>query len=586
MKRLPHVLLLILIALTGKISAQDLDLKWSETQIYDNKADGFFDSYIDANSKYVYAKFHKNARSVKKEESKMKLVAFDKTTMKKAADGPLVGYPENAANKDQYKGLKYYKTIVFEDVVYVFWIKETKEKEELHVQSFDNKLKVKNKIKKIYEVSNNQSRRSRMAQSIFVLANDVNGEKLVIGAEQPTAAGQDAKFEYKVLNQDFSFAAANQVTLPITLSNKSFGLSSSYEFGDDGNLYVKSYVTMSKEERKNAKKGEATAYSILSVVDLNSGKITPYTMKFDNKNIFNFGYRVDKNVVKVYGFFCDLDKDPRGDDMHGIFYSLLDSKSMTMKDMNFAYFDKSTLDKLFAKDKEDQKKGGGVFKSKKSKQSDDESLDSRFEIESVQSVDDKNIVIFCSKMYNYSRRVCTSDGKGNTTCTTYYYCEKSNVTAFKLNNDGDIVWASNLDRKITYNTWYVYDLNVIHKGNKFYAIYGSSFQTKAAKKGFFTRKSGKQSFDKFEYAVFDYETGNYSKKEYTINPMNAKKADRKTITPSDITVIDNNFYSSFSRVKLKPWSYALCLCPPAFYVCLINGSIMKGTGNLGKISPL
>lgn len=587
MKKTACFFLLLLAMLSGTVNAQDLDLKWSEKFIYDNKKDGFFENFIDANSKYVYGRFTNLAMRESKKEKKMKLVAFDKTTMKKVADVALVGFKENEASKEKYKGLDYYKTIIFENLVYVFWRKEDKGKEELYVQSFDSKLKAVNKLKKIYEIQNADSKRARRNQSIFVMANRKAGEKIIIGGEPPVAAGQDVKFEYKVLNSDFTFATANQATLPVTLTSKSYGLTSSYEFGDDGNLYVKSYVSMDKDERKNARKGEATSFAIFSMIDLNTAAVTPYTMKFDGKNIFDFGYTIDKNTVKVYGFFSDLEKDPYGSDTHGIYYALLDSKSFTMKDMNFAYFDKQTLEKLFANDKEDKKRSG-VFTSKKKKQSAGESLDSRFEIENVQSIDN-NIVLFCSKMYNYSVTTCTSTGNGGSTCTTNYYCEKSNVTAFKLTNEGDLVWASNLDRKITYNRWFVEDLRVINRNDKFYVMYGSSFQTNAKKKNFSSRKSKKQRQDKFEYAVFDYSTGNYKKNEFTVNTINAK--DKKFVDPQAVTVIDNNFYVDSEKTKLKAGpTVAVCagalVCPPLLYILFVNGNIKKGTGNLGVITPL
>ena len=572
------------------ISAQDLDLKWSEKIIYDNQKDGFFQEFINSNSKYIYAMFTNYTFSGVKKAKKIKIISFDKDNMKKSADVSLVGYKENLASKDQYKGLVYYRTIVFEDLLYVFWRKETKEKEELFVQSFDGKLKSLNPLKKIYEISNTgHSRRERSSQFIYVLANKKAGEKIVIGTEKPTE-NLDVKFEYKVLNKDLTFSDANQIALPIKLISKSYGLTSSYEYGDDGNLYIRSSVSMSKEERKNAKKGESTSYSVLSILDLKSGNINPFVMKFENKNIFDFDFQIDKSTVKIYGFFCDLLKDPHGTDLHGIFYCVIDGKNFTMKSQKFSYFDKSTLDKLFAKDKEDQKKSKGLFKSKKDEKSDEESLDNTFEIEDVQSIDQDNIVLFCTKMYNYSVTTCTSNGKGGTTCYTNYYCRKSNVTVFKLNNEGGIVWASNLDRQITYSNWNIYDLNVINKNGKFYVIYGSDFQTGVEKKGFFSSKSRKQQRDRFEYAVFDYASGAYKKNEFVVNAVNEKK-DIKTVDPRLISVIDNKFYVNSDRIRLKPGiTAAYCVgaivCLPVLYFLQLDGNARYGTGNLGVITPL
>ncbi len=480
--------------------------------------------------------------------------------------------------------MDYYKSVVFEDRVYVFWLKESKGKEELFVECFDDRLKRTNNLRKIYELTSNKDRKSRYLQSALVLANKNAGEKIIIGGEMTANVNEPVRFEYKVLNKDLSFSNANQISLPIKLLAKSYGLTSTYEYGTDGNLYIRSFARMDKEERKSAKKGEVTAYSILSMVNLNSGDLTPFTMKFENKNIFDFGYKIEKTGVKVYAFFCDLQKDPSGDDMHGIFYCQLDNRSFTMKSQNFTYFDKATLDKLFAKDLEDKKKSKGLFKSKKNQKSDEESIDSRFEIESVQSIDDSNIVIFCTKMYNYAIRTCTTNSTGGRTCTTQYYCQKSNVTAFKVGPEGNLLWASNVDRAITYDGWNIYDLRVINKGTKYYAIYGSSFQTTAKKKNFFSRKSRKQMQDKFEYAVFDDANGAYKKHEYVVNAVNAK--DKKYVDPVNISVMDNKFYVDSEKIRIKPAFCLTGICPPVYYILMMNGIAYRGTGNLGVISPL
>lgn len=107
-------------------------------------------------------------------------------------------------------------------------------------------------------------------------------------------------------------------------------------------------------------------------------------------------------------------------------------------------------------------------------------------------------------MYNYTRQVCTSDGKGNRTCTTVYYCQKDNVTAFKINKEGKwfgrLTWTDVLLIRI------VGGYDVVLEDNNFYVIYGSSFQL-MWNKYFSLIKSRKQRSYKFEYGVFNYETG-------------------------------------------------------------------------------
>lgn len=43
----------------------------------------------------------------------------------------------------------------------------------------------------------------------------------------------------------------------------------------------------------------------------------------------------------------------------------------------------------------------------------------------------------------------------------------------------------------------------------------------------------------------------YSKLEYSVNAINVKKADRKTISATNIQAIDNTFYTSSTVTKFK-----------------------------------
>jgi len=566
--------------------SQSLDVKWSKTMMYDNKLDGFFNEFIDANSKYVYAKYNNLAIKPKKANRKIKFIAYDKNTMEKVAEARVKGYGDGKTEKQKFDGLNYYKSLVFENVIYSFWIREDKQKEELFVETYDAGLKLIAPLKKIYEISSNPSKRSMYGRSTLVLSNKKFGEKVIIGGELPSEKDQNVKFEYKLLNSDLTFANANQVELPIKLLGKNYGLTSNYTFGDDGNLYISSFVSMSKEERKSAKKGEIMSYSIFSAINVSKGKLTPFTFKFDDKNIFNIGYTITKNGVKVYGFFCDLNKDPQGNDMHGIFYSILDSKEMTMTATNFTYFDKATLDKLFAKDKEDQKTGKKKTRNQQAKISDDESLDGRFEIENVQ-VDGDNVILFTSKMTNWSTTTC--DSKGN--CRTNYYCTKDNITTFKVNKNGDLVWASNLDREMTYSGWNIYDVRVMKQNNNYYVVYGSRFGLDADVKNRKSKKSKSELRDRVEYAIFSNSDGSYKKEEIVINAEKTPKKERKRVNPLNITVINDVFYVNSQRVTLKPGLTAIyCLasipCPYLLLPLSFDGNVRKGTGNLGVIKPI
>lgn len=579
----------ILLFFSMNLNAQSIDVKWSDQLAFDNKADGFFDGFVGSNSTYIYSKFSNLAISPKKQDKKIKLVAFDKNTMKKVGDVELKGYGK-PSDKEDYK---YYKTITLDNLIYVLWTKTTKQAVELYVQSFDLKLKKVNSIKKIYEI--NKSSKTTDSDKLIVLYNkDIN--KILIAKEFGVKDNENLRIEYKLLSPDFTFITNKQVTLPIIITKRRRGLFSSsstsfddnvcsYELGNDGNLYVQEMIKASPEEKKTLKKGEASVYPHLMQIEMESGNMKEYSLKFARKNTFNFSSLITKTGIKLYGFFSDLDKDEKGRDTHGTFFIALDNKSFKVNETKFAYFEKSFLDQLYAADKENQKKGKGIFKSKKAKASDEESIDDNYIIEKV--IEDGNdILLFCSIMNNWSRTVCSSNGNGGSTCRTYYYCTKSNVTSFRLNNKGEILWAKNLDRSITYTRWNVYDLNVMKGGSNYYVTYGSAYQMNAQKKNMRSSKSGKQLTDRLEYAVFSGQTGDYKKQEYKVNAINAKKSDKKFISADNIRVLDNKMYVPCVRTKLKPLTFLSCLCPPVFYFLYFSGDSRKGAGYLGTIAPL
>lgn len=586
MKKIIKLFCLLLLA--GSTYAQSIDVKWSDQFQYDNKADGFFDLYLGTNSSYVYAKFSNLALSPKKRNKKVKILAFDKNTMKKVGDAELKGYASSGKEGD----LDYFKSIILNEAIYVLWTKKVKNAIELYAQSFDPKLKRVNKLKKVYEVS---TAKGALEKLVVISNKDYNSSILII-KELPIAKdGDNLKIEYKLLNADFNFVAAKQVTLPILINKKRNGIFGSsddftdnlcgYEFGDDGNLYVQETIKMSAEEKKNLKKGETSSYTEIMQIQLESGNLEEFRLKFPRKNTFNFSSIVTKDGVKLYGFFSDLDKDEKGRDTHGTFYISLDNKTFNVKETKFSYFDKAFLNALYEADKENQKKGRGLFKSKKAKESDDESIDDNYVIEQVLA-DGKDIVLFCSIMRNWQETVCTTNSNGGQSCHTNYYCTKSNVTSFKLNSAGDIVWAKNLDRQITYNRWNVYDVSVVKQEDSYYVVYGSAFQANATKKNRRSAKSGKQLVDRLEYAVFASSTGDFKKTEYQVNGLNVKKKDKKFINESDIDVFDNKMYTNCMKSKLKPTTFIACLCPPVFYFMLFSGNSRKGTGYLGTIEPL
>jgi hypothetical protein len=509
-------ILLALFLITGFSYAQEMKMTWSQ-EMKMTKKTGFYNTILGRNENLLYVKFTALG--------KIRIAAYDKNSMKEKFNVPVKGYPENKATKADFKDLDYHRTIIFSNTVYTFWIKESKEKDELFVQTYDANLKLAKPLKKIYELKSFKGAKKKA--ELFIMVNKSLGEKILIGGESAGNKGENVKVEYKILNADFTFSNAGQTELPLQITGRSNSLSSSYSFGDDGNLHVKSDNS-------------------LTVINLQKGTKETYVVEFKNKKIFDFDYIYDQNTIRLFGLFCDLTKDKSGNDNHGIFYAIINSSTLKLENENFTYFTKEQLDKLFESDQTDRK-DKKLFQSKKGKESEDESLKTNYTVENVLK-DGKDLILICSIMYNYTVTYTTTSSNGTTTTRQEPRCNKRNLTVFRINDKGEIVWATNVNRNITYPSWYVYDINSIKKDNTIYVTYGSDFITdkqdgkKKKRCCAINIKAAKEMRDKIAYATFDLTTGVSAVKEIVVNQPKTPKKQLKSVDPTNIETLGGDFY--------------------------------------------
>jgi hypothetical protein len=505
--------------------AQEMKMTWSQ-EVKMTKKTGFYNSILGRNDNLLYVKFSSY--------SKIRITAFDKMTMKEKFTVPVKGFPENKATKADFKGLDYYRTIIFSNSVYTFWIKESKEKDELFVQTYDANLKMSKPLRKIYELKSFKGAKKKA--ELFIMVNQSLGEKILIGGETAGNKGDNVKVEYKILNADFTFSNAGQAELPLQITGRSNSLSSSYSFGDDGNLHVKSDKS-------------------LTIVNLEKGTKETYIVEFKNKQIFDFDYIYDQNTIRVFGLFCDLTKDKSGNDNHGIFYAIINSATLKLESENFTYFTKEQLDKLFAEDQSDRK-DNKLFQSKKSKDSEDQSLKTNYSVENVLK-EGKDLILICSIMYNYTVTYTTTNSNGTTSTRQEPRCNKRNLTVFRINDKGEIKWATNVNRSITYPSHYVYDINSIKKDNTIYVTYGSDFITdkpegkKKKKCCSINVAAAKEMRDKIAYATFDLNSGVSAVKEIVVNQPKIPNKDRKIVDPTNIETLGGDFYIVSEKYNMR-----------------------------------
>ena len=574
------------------IQAQDLITKWSDKIELHNSKDGFFSYFLGENENYLYAYFKKKGVGDRK-----KIVAFDKKTMKRRFAAEVIGYSSNSKESKKFKGLDYYKTIIYDDVIYAFFEAEDKNTNTLLVKSFSPELKVVDGMKVITSQPKRRQRKNKEAD-VFVLGNKKIG-KVFIGIEKETKPKTNVSLEYKVLNSDFSVSESNEIILPIKyrggrwLKGGSDGLSSSYELGDDGNVHIRTKITLDKEERKENKKKmskekywNSLSYPMLSLLNLTSGKLISTPVKMDGKSLFSLYKMVTKDKTRLYGYYSDLSKDKRGIEVHGIFYAVL-SEDYKIRDVVFSNFNKKLMKELFKGDRDDKdggRKSGCCLTGKKaSSHANDETMNSDYIIEQAIEGDNGSVYLFTTKMNNYSVTTCTTDANGNQSCTTRYYCRKGNVTTFKISKDGGIEWASNYDRTITYNGTDIYDVNVIEDDKGFYATYGT-YKNRRAKKPWYMFLKNVDYTNPMEYIFIDRNTGKVSKGILKVNKPNTPSKMAKHIDATEITVIDNRFYVNSSMIFANPLGYPVyclggCISPN------LMANFYKGYGFFGVLEP-
>lgn len=574
MKQVKFSLLFSFLLLWGAIvNAQDLSLKWSQEIKLKNSVDGNFRKFLGANDKYIYAYF-----STISSKAQYKIVAFDKNTMKKKHVAEIIGFPSNARETSKYKQIRFYKTIVYDNVVYAFYKSEYKGATKVLVKSFSPELKETNKLKIVTSQPAKKDKKNKAAEP-FVIGNNKVG-KVFIGVEKEAKPDSKIKLEYKVLNQDFTFSDANQIELPLKYIGSRWranrdGLSTSYTFGDDGNIHFTSTFKKDKkvlkENLKNRKKtGKSKAevldeysYEILSTIDLKSNDYHSVPLKTEGKRLFSTYRMIREGNTRIYGYFSDFDRDKRGREIHGIFYAVLNN-DYEVENLKFSKFDKKMLKDMYKTDRNDKeggRKGGCCIIGKKgSTHASDGTVNPDYIIEDAVEGENGSIYLITTIMYNYTVQVCTTDQNGNTTCRDEPRCYKGNVTTFKMNKEGEMVWGSNFDRSKTYKAHYVYDVNAIHDEKGLYVAYADYRNREFRRLTIFQMFKKADRTNPMDYLYINKKTGKIKKKSIKVNSPKTTRRQAKYVEPTRVSVIDNRFYVNDITETLNPLGYVSYGC--------------------------
>ena len=397
-----------------------------------------------------------------------------------------------------------------------------------------------------------------------------NKKKIVLSRLE--SGENNIQFYYSVFDLELEELVKSDVSMPLPdgIQNEDVFVVNSYMLDNNDNFYFNETYSIKSGEKRSGLFYKTIEYKYefyVSILSIESGDIEMIDMNEENTSLFNVKVVEIDNKVKILGFFSDFNKDPKGMRTHGFCYREIDPKTFEVSEMVYTYFDKALLDELFKEDEEDKLKTNSKKKNAEEEaEKDKDALSKSFVIEQIKVDGNGNMIVFCSKMNNYSYEVCTTDANGRTTCRTVYKCEKNNVTVFKLSSAGEIVWSSNIDRRVTYGGWDIYDLRVIEDEDSYIVSYGSNYNLEAEEKTKKSRKSAAESIDKLEYGVFDKETGANEKKTVVINEEGVKKSDKKYCSPVSMTTFNDKFYMISSKKHIAPWIFSTCLCPPVFLI--------------------
>lgn len=558
--------------------AQYFEFKWSEERTYSNNRDGFFSGFITTNSSFIYTLNSNYAVSHLNRNNKLMLTAYDKTSMEEIATVALKGFPENKPAEATYEPLQYFKTVVLEDRVLVFWTKlintDSTKTEELYVESFKIDLKREQQVRLVYTaVQQVDVQQSQFALPSVVVASNPVLEDVVIGSEVH-AAGKPVVFRYLLLSGQLKTGGEQQIVLPGICGAVQNGLISVYDYAQDGNLYIRSGIPQSEEERHLFKQREADLIPALTVLQPLTGKSVTVRMEGEQKTITDFSYSVTGNKTRIVGFFGDLTKDPSGIDKQGMFYADIDSDTLAEVALSYTPFEKTSLNKLFPRTR------GGRRKNVVQPLT-DEQINTRFDIEAIFPQEDGSFVLFLTRKYNYTEITSHSGLDGRNVYDSVNYCEKNNVSAIRLSDKGQIVWTGNIERNTTYEGTDVADLRIISKGNKFYVIYGTEPATPSKRK---KRTKPSDLQDNIDYVTFDQGTGKAKKVNLPVNEDDVPQKEKKMVNPNCFYVYDNQFYFSKMIVRQKTaWYVANVLFFPSIYYSALSGNVKSAKGGLGTL---
>ena len=562
-------------------SAQYMEFEWSNEFRYTNKKTGFFTEFVGTNFANVYLLQRNIEKSKPYKNAKVMLVSLTKNTLNPTEEKqlPLKGFPENKAQEDVLNELDYLKTVVTNDNIVVFWRKlinsDSTRTEEIYAQSFKSDFKSDLPIKKVFEFTQDiEDRASVFDPTMCVILFEKESNRMILGTEK--YADSSLVFEYAEMNTKLLASSLKKVVLPQKPKSIPENLTSEYEMSNDGLIHIRSTVSYTIEELFYLDAKHAKTYPVLTVVDLESGAQKSVKFKTEFRTITDFSYASIGGKTRAFGFFGDFTEDTTGIDNQGLFYADVDFNNSEEPEVNYVYFERSVVNRLFPKSRKRTRRGYEL-------PTQEEVLATRFDIQHITPMPDSSLVFFFTEQYNYTETDTKSNLNGENEYSVQEFCKNKNVSAMRFSAAGEIMWVRSEDRTISYQGNNVSDIRVVYIYDDFIVLFGNEMAKLSPPKG----KKFQHLTSELTYYTFDRNSGRT--KEYTtpINEPKTEKQDMKYLDPNSAVVLDDQFYFYKMHVKQHPlWTAANIVVFPTLYYSLLTGNTKVGKADFSVMKVM
>ncbi len=305
--------------------------------------------YVGENDTYVY----KLLLSDTIRKNKLKLIAVSKENRKVVIGLPLIGVTKD---KEYYKGLDFHTCIVQDHRIVIFWTKNTKDAEELYLETYDDALQRTQSIQKKYTNTHafdlERSITAKQRSTITVVVNPFQRNEIFVGAEIPVQNNY-VQLEYAILGEDLLIPSLSKIALPVQLKTKSYGKFSTYHYLENGNLLIRSNFTA--EEGKDFSRADVKGrivlsdlnpYHPVSYLDVTKNEILTIELPLAQATFYEPPIQTVfvGDELRIYGLAKNTDDD--SNQFTGLFYAGINVTDFSSK-VEFIPFEKGLLNSMY-----------------------------------------------------------------------------------------------------------------------------------------------------------------------------------------------------------------------------------------------